>query len=112
MDGDRYNTKTTTATAISPPAPALGGSVSFTVDTTLAYIPGNSVIVVDSVTPANRFEGYVSSYNKGTGAITINNIKNIEGTFGTTVVYNVNLDGIDGPTGATGPTGPTGPSGM
>jgi hypothetical protein len=115
--GNLFNTSTTGAITITP---AQGGSVSLTVATGLAYIIGNSVAVISTSSGSNRFEGTVSSYSAITGAITIENITNIQGTFGSAVVYNVNLDGIDGPTGWTGPqgipgtatnTGATGPTG-
>ncbi len=108
VSGDRYNTQSSSATI----SPTLGGSISLTVDTGLAYIVGNSVVVVNSGSTSNRFEGTVSSYTSGTGAITIGSIINIQGSFGSAAVYNVNLDGVDGPTGATGFTGRTGPTGL
>jgi hypothetical protein len=52
--GDRYQT-TTTANL----NPIVGSSETFTVGTQLAYLPGNSVVVVDSGNAANRFEGTV-----------------------------------------------------
>jgi hypothetical protein len=119
--GNLFNTSTTGAVTITP---TQGGSVSLTVASGLAYIIGNSVVVVSTVSGSNRFEGTVNSYSAITGAITIENIVNIQGSFGSAVVYNVNLDGIDGPTGWTGPqgipgtatntgaTGPTGPQGI
>jgi hypothetical protein len=63
VDGDRYNTKTTTQTSIVP-SPTIGGSVSLNVDHTLAFIVGNSVVVVDSTDANNNFEGYIGAYNK------------------------------------------------
>ena len=41
---------------------------------------GNSVVVVDSSTINNRFEGTVLSYNNNTGVLTITGITNIKGT--------------------------------
>jgi hypothetical protein len=100
--GDRFNTQSTAAIL---PTPTQGGSFGpFNVATGLAYIAGNSVVVVDPATPANRFEGIVTTYTGSSGAMTIGSITNIQGTF-SNKIYNVNLDGIDGPTGATGPTG-------
>jgi hypothetical protein len=98
ISGNLFNTSTTSAVT---PTPVEGGTQSLTVATGLAYIPGNSVVVIDSGNTANRFEGTVQSYNSGTGALVIEGITSIRGTFGS-AVYNVNLDGIDGPTGATG----------
>jgi hypothetical protein len=83
------------------PTPVEGGTQSLTVGTGLAYIPGNSAVVIDSTNSANRFEGTVQSYDPMTGALVLEGITSIRGTFGSAVYY-VNLDGIDGPTGATG----------
>ena len=105
--GDRYNTQSSSAVI----TPSLGGSVSLTIGTGLAYIVGNSAVVVDATNATNRFEGYVTSYNSGTGDIIIGGILNITGSFGSSVVYNVNLNGISGPTGATGSVGSTGVTG-
>ena len=80
-------------------------------ETGLAYIPGNAVVVVDSTDRNNRFEGYVSTYNPATGELLVGDILNITGTFPTNI-YNINLFGIDGPTGETGATGPTGDAGL
>ena len=106
--GDKYLTASVQNVILNPNS----GSVSFTVGTQLAYITGNSVVVVQNNDSDNSFEGQVSSYNKTSGDITIANITNIIGTFGTEETYNVNLDGIDGPTGPTGPTGITGATGF
>ena len=100
--GDKFLTASTSTTI----TPTTGGSVNLTVSTGLAYIPGNSVVVVNSTDTAKRFEGTVTTYTTGTGAITIGTIANIQGTFASAAVYNVNLDGVDGPVGATGATGP------
>jgi formylmethanofuran dehydrogenase subunit D len=107
VQGDKYNTKSS-LTIINP---IQGGSISFSVSSNLAYITGNSIIVVDSNNSANNFEGIVFLYNSNTGNLVINNITNIQGTFGTSIIYNINLDGIDGPTGYTGDIGPTGDTG-
>jgi hypothetical protein len=105
--GDRYNTISQTTNF----NPVSGGTGSFIVDEDLAYIQGNSVVIVNSTAPANRCEATVNSYTKSSGALTVNNITNIQGvTFGNST-YNINLDGIDGPAGPTGTTGPTGEQG-
>jgi len=106
--GDSYNTSTITAVNINPSS----GPVTFTVSTGLAYITGNSVVVLRQSDSSNRFEGTVTSYSSVSGLMIIGNIVNITGTFGSSYVYNVNLDGIDGPQGATGYTGYTGPQGL
>lgn len=105
LSGDRYNTSTTASVIITPSS----GTVNLTVDKDLAYIPGNSVVVVNITSSTIKFEGTVSSYTKSSGAMTINNIKNISsGSFTSSAKYNVNLDGVDGPAGPTGPAGPDG----
>ena len=104
-------------------SPVQGDEITIVIGTGLSYILGNSVLVVDSTSALNRLEGRVQSYDSVSGVITIDQLTNISGTFGSSVVYIVNLDGIDGPTGAAGPTGlpgsasntgatgPTGPTG-
>lgn len=106
--GAAGNTFLTSTTTVITPNPVEGGSISLTVASNLAYITGNSVIVIDSTNSANFFAGRVQSYSAG--ALVLDSIKNIEGTFGS-AVYNVNLNGSDGASGTTGSTGPTGPSG-
>ncbi len=104
--GDRYNA-ISAATILTPSS----GSAVLNIGTSFAYIAGNSVIVIQTSSSTNRFEGIVASYVSGN--LTITEITNIQGTFGSSVTYNVNLDGIDGPTGPTGAigTGPTGARG-
>ena len=118
---DKFTTSTTTTVILNP---VYDGSLSLNVGSNLAYIAGNSVVVVDATTTLNAFEASVSMYNPATGVLALYGIRNIRGSFGIIVFYNVNLDGIDGPTGATGPpgtatntgatgeTGPTGPTGQ
>ena len=105
--GDRYLTKTNAVLN-----PTLSGTLSFIVDTDLAYIPGNTVKVVDSTNVVNSFTGIVQLYFKTSGSLILTNISNIQGIFSPSLrIYNVNLDGLDGPTGTTGDTGPTGYTG-
>lgn len=99
--GDRYLSATTTAMT---PTPINGGNQTLTIGTHLAYIPGNSVVVVDSADAANSFQGYVQSYSVSTGVLVLTDLSSITGTFASSV-YNVNLNGINGPTGSTGPSG-------
>lgn len=99
VPGDRFLTSTTTAVT---PNPVEGGTVSLTVEAGLAYVTGTSVVVINSTNSANLFQGRVQSYSGG--ALIIDSITNIRGTFGS-AVYNVNLSGIDGPTGPTGASG-------
>ncbi len=106
---DRFATSTSSITI----TPTQGGSVGpITVGTNLAYITGNSIVVVDQASSANAFEGRIASYNPVTGDLTIDQITNIQGSFGSPATYNINLDGIDGPTGQTGSIGPTGAQGF
>ncbi len=105
--GDRYATYTTSAVTLTPSAPP----VSLTVGRDLAYIVGNRAVVVSAVAPNNSFQGIVTSYDTNTGAMVLDSITNVQGTFTGSVVYNVNLDGTLGATGYTGYTGPTGPTG-
>jgi hypothetical protein len=108
VPGDRYNTQTQGDVQPDP----LSNVVSFVVEHNLAYVTGNSVIVIDSSTSSYSFEGRILSYNKVNGAITITSITNIVGTLPfPNGLYNVNLDGIDGPTGPTGMRGYTGITG-
>ena len=105
--GSIYNTRTNSPTL---PTPIAGGSQTFNVETGLAYIPGNVVVVVDSTNRVNQFQGYVSVYNIATGNLVVSNISGITGTFALRI-YNINLFGIQGPTGDTGPTGDIGHTG-
>ena len=107
FSGNRFNTQTVSTVT---PTPTLGGTQALTVAGNLAWIAGNSLVVVQAGSSANSFEGYVQSYDAGTGALVVEGITNIRGTFGS-AIYNVNLDGIDGPTGSTGPTGLQGSTG-
>ena len=107
-----YSDKFSTSTSSITLSPVQGGSIGpITVDTNLAYITGNSIVVVDSTNASNSFEGRIASYNPITGALSLSDITNIKGTFGSSVVYNINLDGIDGPTGSTGSAGAVGATG-
>jgi hypothetical protein len=105
---DRFQTATTSAVPISP---VQGGYITLMVGLNLAYITGNSVVVSSSVDANNSFEGRVFSYSISTGVIVLSAIQNIQGSFSSAAVYNVNLDGIDGPTGPTGQTGARGVDG-
>ena len=86
-----YNTSLTTFTRAASGttiSPVVGGSISLTLATGLAYVAGMQVFV-SGATPANNFTGVVSSYTTGTGVIVINTIANINGTFAGSVVYTV-----------------------
>ena len=86
-----YNTSLTTFTKAASSttiSPVVGGSISLTLATGLAYVAGMQVFV-SGATPANNFTGVVSSYTTGTGVIVINNIANVNGSFAGAVIYTV-----------------------
>jgi hypothetical protein len=64
-------------------------SVSLTMATGLAFTAGMPVFVNNGSTPTSNFTGVVSSYTSGTGALVINGIGNINGSFGSAVIYTV-----------------------
>ena len=80
-------TKPASATTITP---VVGGSVTLTLATGLAYTAGMPVFVRGATT-ANNFTGVVLSYTTATGVIVINNIANISvnSSFAGSVVYTV-----------------------
>jgi hypothetical protein len=47
--------------------------------------------VSDSINSSNNFGGFVEEYSFETGSLTINNIQNINGSFFSTIIYNVIL---------------------
>ena len=109
-DGDRFCTKTINKTVLEPKNNSL---FALQVETGLAYISGNSVIVAEVadslISELNTFEGTVHYYNPKSGQLIIKDIVNIHGEFGTKeTFYHVNLDGVDGAPGEAGPQGPTG----
>lgn len=78
----------------------------------LAWTPGARIRFADTASPSvNYFEGVISTYDIGTGAIDIIAIDVKNGT-GTLNSWNVNAAGELGDTGAAGPTGPSGPAGL
>lgn len=99
LPGDKYSTVSSTSLTIGL------GPQTFTVATGLAYsINQDVVIAYDS---SNDMNGPVTSYNSGTGQMTVNVIgTNGSGTYSS---WTVNLDGAVGSPGATGPQGATGP---
>jgi len=85
----KYPTKTTSAVIINPTISPL----TLNVEPNLAYASGNSILVTDTTKPTiNNFIGNVFSYDILTGDLIINNITNISGTFGSSVLYNINLN--------------------
>lgn len=109
--GDRYSSCITSTHTIAL------GIMNITIDTGLAYTPGQTVIIAFDA--SNKMEGDVISYNPTTGALQVN-VTNITGS-GSYSTWCVNLAGAPGPQGPTGPqgiqgiagtTGPTGPQGV
>jgi hypothetical protein len=80
---DRFVTATTTAVTLTP---VVNGSVTVTVQPKLAYIPGNSVLVVNSTNSTSYFEGSVLTYGYETGVMTVNKITNVNGSFASSAV--------------------------
>lgn len=101
--GDKYATTSVTSLTI-----ACSGTITFTVQTGLAYSAGQSVIIANSV--SNLMIGTVVSYTTGTGAMTVTLGSGCAGS-GTYTSWAVNLNGAPGPAGPQGPTGPTGLTG-
>ena len=120
LAGDRYLTCTEFGVPVAGPSYNEIWTGSWVqVEYDLAYIPGNSVVVVP-VDPSGvqdvsgRWEGTVISYDaidNSYGQLEILNNGPYQVTDVSSLKWNINLDGIDGPTGWTGPTGPTGPTG-
>ena len=117
MDGDKYKTTTLLYENIDVSA----GYVQISVADKLAYIQGNSIVVVGQNDPDYSFQGYIHTYDGITGNLVIRDIQNVKP--GGTIIfpsqlYNVNVNGIDGPAGPTGAmgvagaTGPMGPAGI
>ena len=81
-------------------------------DPGLALSQGQSILVVDTLNSANRFQAQVLFYDTTTGILNaIPYLETVQGTFGEPSIYFVNLVGKDGSTGPTGDTGSTGPTG-
>ena len=111
-DGDRFCTKTIHPTSLRPTKNSI---ISLNLETGLAYISGNSVIVAEVPTKLTdnlyTFEGTIQYYNPLTGSTIIKDITNIRGEYEDHVCYyHVNLDGVDGAPGEQGPQGEQGPS--
>jgi hypothetical protein len=86
---DKYNTTTTTPMTLTP---VLGGSINaMYVATGLAYISGNTVLVVDR-SSSYSFIALVTSYDPLTGKLSLHDISNIHPVCSTfpTYYYNVN----------------------
>ena len=86
-----------------------------TIGPKLSYISGNSVLIVNTQYPSNRFEAIVTSYDQNTGVLAIEQVTNIRGmSFGGPKVYTINICGERGTaifTGSTIPSSTAGRSG-
>jgi hypothetical protein len=86
-------------------------TVTATIDRYKAYSAGARVRFSDSINPAdNYFEGIVSSYNYGTGVITISDINVKEGS-GSHNAWNINIAGEKGDNGQNALNGTNGTNG-
>ena len=81
----------TSQTIQTTPTPSLNVDYTIQIGTGLAYIPGNSILFTDPLTPTIYIEGIVTTYNSVTGFITVN-VTKFNGSF-TNKIYNVNLSG-------------------
>ena len=71
--------------------PIVGGSVGFTLRPNLLFTAGLPVTCSSTSDYNNYFEGYIWSYDAITGAITINNILHVAGSFNLATTYLVNV---------------------
>jgi collagen type VII alpha len=87
-------------------------TLTLTVDSGLAYMPGNTVIVTDALDPfTNYFTASVLSYSGTT--LVLHDIQTVSGfvSGAITGTFLINLNGVAGPPGDTGPVGPVGTTG-
>ena len=92
LDKQNYQTETVDTVVINPYI----SPVTLIVGINLAYVTGNTIFVSDQTNPnVNNFVGKVSSYSSSSGTLIITNITNIEGTFDSEVIYNVNINEDD-----------------
>ncbi|MFY7885333.1 MAG: hypothetical protein ACOVOV_10885, partial [Dolichospermum sp.] len=75
ISGDRYSTTSTTCHDIS----TANGDITFTVATGLAYVPLQTIAMIDASNSANHMHGDIVSYNSSTGALVVN-VKQKSGT--------------------------------
>ena len=103
-NGDRYSSTSNNTIMI----PAIGGSVTFTMGTGLAYTPSQTVIVSPDAAPINHFHATITSYSPISGLIDLF-CTEVNSGFG--ISYNswtINLSGAVGVPGEIGPTGAAG----
>jgi len=99
LSGDRYCSKTIGKHIFDMKNNSF---IGFNIETGLAYISGNSVIVAEVPTKIaeeiNSFEGTIQYYNSQSGQIIIKNINNIKGTIEKIPnYYYVNLNAVPQP---------------
>ena len=109
--GDRYLTKVDFSSNVYGPSCNelwTGGDIQ--VESGLAYIEGNSVVVLpkDMSGTDGRWTGLVISYNEETGMIRIQNECSNKVDDISASTWNINLEGTEGPTGKQGERGPQG----
>ncbi|MES2592241.1 MAG: collagen-like protein [Bacteroidota bacterium] len=103
--GDRYATMSVTPMSISAPST----SISFMVETGLAYSIGQDVIIAFSST--EQMDGTITNYNSGTGAMDVT-VSSSLGAGSGLQPWAVNLKGAPGPAGVVGATGNVGSTGV
>lgn len=86
------------------------GSKTFTVESGLAYIPSNRILIESAADTANYMLASVTSYSGTTFIVSVDAVGG-SGTYNDWLISLGGTTGLTGPTGATGPTGPTGVTG-
>lgn len=74
-----FTNYTSSSTTITP---VVGGSVTLTLAPAYPYAAGIPVLVFIALSPDNNFTATILSYNSTTGVTVLNNIRNVNGTFG------------------------------
>lgn len=97
------------ATSTTSIAMAASGSKSITTQTGLAYTAGARIRLTSAGTPADYWEGVITSYTSGSGALVFTADKATNTA--THADWNINLAGEIGSAGAAGSTGSTGATG-
>lgn len=82
------NAPGTSATSTTQMTVGLGGK-TFTIQTGKAFVVGQYVGIASTASPLNRMQGVITSYNSGTGSITVN-VTSIEGQ-GTVAAWTIAL---------------------
>lgn len=97
------------ATSTTSIAMAASGSKSITTQTGLAYTAGARIRLTSAGTPADYWEGVITSYTSGSGALVFTADKATNTA--THADWNINLAGEIGSNGSNGAAGATGASG-